>query len=147
MLDINLTELQPYAFVLLGIILLLVAIFKKSGKANLKSSGLKTEGIIHGLGYSNAPNSDTTPNIKDKVTVRFTTNKKEWITVDIDQKFAVYFSNQYKEGQKVDVYYDPENPSDFFVDTKQSETIGRQLFAVVGLAFCVVGAFQLFLRK
>jgi hypothetical protein len=50
--DINFDELQPYAFVLLGLILLLVGVFKKSAKSGLKNSGLKTEGIIYALGYS-----------------------------------------------------------------------------------------------
>jgi hypothetical protein len=141
--DFNFNELQPYLFVLIGVILLLTAVFR-STKSNLKNSGVKTEGIIYLLGYFNNAGSGTPSNVKDKITVRFTTNKKEWITGDIEQKFAVFFTKQYKEGETVDIYYDPDNPSNFFVDTKQSETIGRLLFVVVGLAFCAIGIFQLF---
>lgn len=82
-------------------------------------------------------------NIKDKVIVRFVTQNKEWITGDINQEFAAFFTGQYKEGQSVDVYYDPEKPSDFFVDTKQSETVSRVIFAAVGLSFSIIGLYQL----
>lgn len=54
------------------------------------------------------------------------------------------FEILYKQGQALDVYYDPENPVDFFVDTKQSEKVSKALLAIVGVAFCAVGFLQLF---
>lgn len=144
MSDFDFSKLQPLIFTLLGVIVLLIAIFKRT-KSNLKTIGLRTEGIVYTLGCSN--NSDDSSNIKDKITVRFVTNKKEWITGNIKQDFAVYFTKQYKEGETVDVYYDPANPSNFYVDTKQSEITGRILFAIIGLIFCAIGLYQLFLKK
>lgn len=144
MSDLNFSEVQPLIFILLGVTLLLIAIFKRSSSSNLRTLGNKTEGIVYTTGYSNDPRYDNSSNIKDKITVRFVTNKNEWITGDVKQGFAIYFTKQYKDGQTLDIYYDPERPSNFFVDTKQSETIGRIVFVVVGLIFCVVGLFQLF---
>jgi hypothetical protein len=53
------------------------------------------------------------------------------------------FTGQYKEGESVEVHYDPKNPSDFFVYTKQSETLSRVIFALVGLGFSIIGLYQL----
>jgi hypothetical protein len=143
--DFDLNTLQPFIFILVGIVLLLMAVLKKATKANLKQSGLKTEGIVYGLERqtdSTSPISDSS-NVKDKVIVRFVTNNEEWITGDIKQEFAAFFTGQYKEGQKLDVYYDPKNPSDLFVDTKQCEIIGKILFVIVGLASCLIGLYKL----
>jgi hypothetical protein len=37
----------------------------------------------------------------DKVTVGFVTKSKEWVTADIEQAFATFFTGQYKPGEKV----------------------------------------------
>ena len=80
----------------------------------------------------------------DKVTVRFVTKNKEWITGNLKQEFAIFFTGQYKIGESVEVYYDPKNPSDFFVDTKQSGKTGRLLLAAIGVIFFLIGVYQLF---
>jgi len=45
---------------------------------------------------------------------------------DLRQDFAIYFTNQYKVGDKVSVYYDIKNPENFLVDTKQSSEKANQ---------------------
>jgi hypothetical protein len=137
--ELDFKEFQPYLFIIGGLSLIVIALLKKASKSHLKQSGLKAEGIVFAL----EGNGD---NVKDKVTVRFVTEDKEWITGDINQEFASFFTGQYKKGQSVDVYYDPKNPSHFFVDTKQSETISRVVFAVVGLGFSLIGLYQLLIR-
>jgi hypothetical protein len=146
MSDFNLSEIQPYIFILIGLTLLLIAIFKKSSNARLKKSGLKAEGVIYAKGGASKSNSDESLNIQDKITVRFLTNNDEWITADVNQDFASFFTAQYKEGEPVNIYYDPKNPSNFFVDTKQSEPGGKILFIIGGLIFCGVGIFQFFVN-
>ncbi len=77
--DFDAITLQPYIFILVGIALMLIAIFKKPAKSRLKKSGLKTEGIIYALGAKpdNTSSISDYVNIKDKVTVRFVTKNKE----------------------------------------------------------------------
>jgi len=141
-----LTQFEPYFFLLIGLATLLYSILKKTNRSSLKDSGEKSEGIVYELGQ--APNYTTDynrpSNVKDKVTIRFVTKKDEWITADINQPFALFFTGQYKPGKKVDVYYDRENPSTFFVDTKQSETLARVLVALIGLIFCSVSLYMLY---
>ncbi|HZF64052.1 MAG TPA: DUF3592 domain-containing protein, partial [Chitinophagaceae bacterium] len=81
--------------------------------------------------------------IIDKVTIRFLTLDKQWITGDLKQEFAAFFTNQYKAGDAVEVYYDPKQPSHFFVDTKQSRRTARIIFACVGIVLFAAGLYQL----
>src|SRR5690242_19495953 len=101
MADFNLNEIKPYIFILIGLTLLLIRIFKKTSNASLKKSGLKTEGIIYAKGRASKPNSDDSLNIEGKITVRFITNNNEWITADTKQELASFFTGQYKEGEAV----------------------------------------------
>ncbi|HEY0752010.1 MAG TPA: DUF3592 domain-containing protein [Chitinophagaceae bacterium] len=143
--DFNIKELQPYIFILIGLGSTLLAIFKKSTTGNLKSTGQKTEGIVYALGQNLDTNTSYTQNfnIKNKVTVRFLTMDKQWITGDLKQEFAAFFTKQYKEGERVEVYYDPEKPTNFFVDTKQSEKAARIIVATVGIVLVSAGLYQL----
>ena len=62
--DFTLKELQPYIFLLIGLGSVLLAIFKKSDKANLKETGQKAEGVRarashrHGRGGVSAVEED-----------------------------------------------------------------------------------------
>jgi hypothetical protein len=143
--DFNLIELQPYLFLLIGLGGVLLAIFKKSGKANLKDTGEKAEGIIYALGQDSNDHSSfaQNSNIKDKVTIRFLTADKRWVTGDLKQEFAAFFTRQYKEAETVNVYYDPKEPSNFFVDSKQSEKPARIIFAAIGVVLVSLGLYEL----
>ncbi len=57
----------------------------------------------------------------------------------------MFYYRQYKVGDKVKVYYDKNNPSNFYVETKQSEMIGRLMFAAIGLGFFLVGLYGIFI--
>ncbi len=80
----------------------------------------------------------------NKVTVRFVTKEQEWITGEMKQEFAIFFTGQYKAGETVDVYYDPAKPSNFFIETGQSENKARLFIAAIGMIFCLIGLYQLF---
>ena len=138
--ELNLRELQPYIFLLFGLASILFAVFSKSEKAKLKENGVKAEGIIYALGQSFAGST----NVKNKVTIRFVTSDSQWITGDLDQDFATFFTGQYKEGDAIEVFYDAKDPSTFFVDTKQSEKISRMVFCIIGIALSGYGLYQLF---
>ena len=143
--DFNWKEFQPYILLLIGLISLSIASFKKSLKANLKKTGQKAEGIIFAQEHATNDQSSFTEysNIKDKISVRFLTLDNQWITGVINQEFASFTTNQYKDGEVVDVYYDQSNPKRFYVDTKQSEEKARLIFAAVGIIFSGIGLYQI----
>ena len=145
--DLNLKQFEPYIFILIGIGAILFSLLKKTKLSALKNSGEKVEGVVYELGQAPGYNTNydlPINNVKDKVTIRFLTKEKKWITGDIKQPFALMFTGQYTAGQKVDVYYDREDPSKFFVETKQSENLARIFVAGVGLIFCSVGLYMLY---
>lgn len=141
MLELYLKELLPFFPLAMGALCILAALFKKSPTASLRQTGLRTEGIIYAMS-TRALGSDTSY-VMDKITVRFVTREGRWVTGDINQEFASFYTNQYKLGEKVEVFYDPQHPSSFFVKTKQSEERWRMLFLVIGLVFCAVGTIML----
>jgi len=138
-------NLQPYIFLFGGIMGTLLSMFWTTNNKNLKKTGLKTEGIIFDFGgdSDSFSNSSAESNIKDKVKIRFVTAKQEWITGYIKQDFAVFFTGQYKTGQKIDIYYDQDNPNNYFVDTGQPELIARIIIGCAGVTFIGVGLFKI----
>jgi len=124
---------------------MIIPLFYKPKTESLEKTGERCEGIIFKLGYSNSLGSDAGGSVvKDKITVRFVTNKKEWITEDLNIDFMIAYTGQYKEGEKVEVIYNPENPSEFTIETKQSQTTGKLVCFFVGIIFVGVGIYELF---
>lgn len=146
MFDLSSAQVDSLIFFLIGLVFLIIALFMKDRLRDLKKTGIKTEGIVFKTEkqerYFN--NSDRAIYINDKITIRFTTEKGEWITGEIKQPFAFYFSGQYKAGEKVVVYYDDKSPSDFYVSSGQSATMARIVFALAGLIFVIVGVYKFF---
>ena len=59
------------------------------------------------------------------------------------QGFQFFYTGQYKDGEKVKVFYNKEDPYHFYVDSKQSEMFGRIIGAVIGLVIIIIGLYQL----
>lgn len=125
-------------------IALLYALLKKATKVELKKTGIQVEGIVYKQDYqpNNYITSINEPLINNKIFIRFLTLKQEWITAPIDQEFATYYFEQYKDGERVCVYYDKTNPSNFYISTKQSELGGRLFIACFGLLFILIGLYK-----
>ena len=142
-------EYQPYIFLLIGIALIVYSCFHKSTTGKLKETGIPVEGIIYEQSSGNDSSGmfGNSSNLKNKITVRFVTQDQDqlWITGVMNQDFAGFYTGQYKEGETVKVYYDKDNPTNFYVDTKQSETLGRIVFGLSGLAFIILGLYKLFM--
>jgi hypothetical protein len=137
--------ITPYIFMIIGLVAIVLPFFPSTDKrSSLKESGEKAEGVIfrvEGRQGGPAVGAGTRGPI---VQVRFVTRSKEWITGTVEQKYQVSFSGQYKEGDPVDIYYDPSDPKVFILDTKQSTMVGKLMFTVVGLVFIGIGVFKLF---
>lgn len=142
--SINIQTTLPYLFSIIGGILIIYPIIKSHPRRELYTKGIKAEGIIFDLGIQEQSKDITTIiNLQNKVTVRFLTEKKEWITADIKNDFAVFYTSQYKIGEKISVRYNPENPSDFVVETKQIIANAKLLFIGIGLIFLLFGLVQI----
>lgn len=126
---------KPYYLFAGGIILIYGALFFKSKKNGLVEAGVETEGIVF--------SQDGVLDISRSTTVRFVTENMEWITGKIDQDFQLSYISQYKNGDKVKVYYDKNNPYDFYITTKQNHQKGRIWIAIVGLAVIGFGMYLL----
>ena len=143
--SLHLGQYQPYIVLAFGIVLMLVSLFYQSKPKLMEKTGERCEGIIFQLGYSNSLGPDMTgSNLKDKVTVRFVTKNKEWITQDLHSDFMTFYTGQYKEGDKVVVIYNPENPSEFMAETKQSPRTARLVFVFAGLVLVGIGIYEIF---
>ncbi len=134
-------EYQPYIFLAIGLIALSLSVFWESSKSKLKQTGIPVDGTVLEQGFDNSFNSSSFT--KDKIAIRFVTQTGEWITGVIKQDFQVFYNRQYKNGDTVKVFYDKANPSNFYVDTKQSELTGRLVFGLVGLIFILFGLYKL----
>jgi len=130
--------LQAAIFFFMGIICLAVAAFT-SGNKLLKQKGIHVDGIIYSVDGGSTVNVS---NVKDKIVVRFLTEKQVWITGPLRGGFLIFYSGQYKLGEQVKVVYDPENPANFILETEQPELLGRVVFLVVGIILGTVGVYQ-----
>ena len=136
--------LQAAIFCLIGVACIVIAIFFTSGNKKLKDTGLVADGIIYSLQQKSGlfGSNDFDSNVKDKITVRFLTKDDVWITEQLKTSFQISFTGQYKEGQPVKVIYNPDKPSEFMIESRQSGKIGRLIFGLIGLVFLIIGVYQ-----
>ncbi len=139
-------EYQPYIFVVLGLIALIFSFFWATSNSKLKQTGISVDGIVFKQDFDDRFNQsldNSSSYTKDKITIRFVTQTGEWITGVLRQDFGLFYTGQYTDGDTVKVYYDKSNPSNFYIDTKQSEFVGRLIVALVGLVFLIIGLYKL----
>src|ERR1700733_12908588 len=130
--SLNLEHFHPYLLIIIGIISIIASLLRKSKPDNLEKIGERCEGIIFKLGYKNTSGSPLNDSmVKNKITVRFVTGKLQWITEDLNTDYLIAYTGQYKEGDKVVVIYNPDKPTEFTIETKQSQTFGSLVFIFV----------------
>jgi len=140
----DLPSLAPYIFILIGIAMITVPFLSKPTAERLKNIGERCEGIIFELGYKGRSGPMSNDSImKDKITIRFVTLEQEWITEDLNTDFIPLYYNQFKEGDKVMVVYDPKNPKDFTIETKANPKQFKFILSIAGVVFVGVGVYKL----
>jgi hypothetical protein len=72
--------------------------------------------------------------------VRFLTDKQVWIT----QELSIGYNPPKKEGTKVEVIYDPEEPTDVEINSRFQLEILPRLLVCMGVLFLVLGFLELF---
>jgi hypothetical protein len=70
--------------------------------------------------------------------VRFLTDKQEWIT----QQLSIGYSPAMEEGIKLQVIYDPENPTNVEINSTIQLKILPWLFVVLGIGGLVFGTLE-----
>ncbi len=146
--QIDLTEYIPYFLLAIGLTLIAFACFFVSKNSKLKENGVLVDGIVFQQGRDNVSNLSSgdfdNNNVNDMVIIRFVTKEQEWITAPINQDFKIFFTGQYKDGETVKVFYNPTKPSEFYVDTKQSELATRIIGGVTGLCMIIISLYMFF---
>ena len=135
-------EYQTYIYLIIGLAVILFSLLGKTAKSKLKDTGIPVEGIV--FTQSNGTASKERYGFSKEITIRFVTKTGEWITGVMKQDFIVFYPGQYKGGDTVKLYYDKDNPSDFYVETKQLEPVGRLITGFVGVALLLTGLYRLF---
>lgn len=142
------TEYIPYLLLLAGSILIAVAFLYDPPVNVLTKTGILTEGVVFSKEYDGHIERPTVYPLEytvySKLTIRFTTKDQEWITADRSPEFSNHYSGQFKEGDRVQLYYEEQNPRNFYVVAKQSITLKRILGALIGVGLLTVGIFRLF---
>jgi hypothetical protein len=94
----------------------------------LSEIGEKSEGIV--FDSEKSKNSDS--NLQYPI-IRFQTRKNEWITKAVDSGIS---TSTYKQGDKINVIYNPDKPEEFMIESKGQILISKGLlFAGVGSLF------------
>jgi hypothetical protein len=110
-----------------GLTILLIGIYKNTQLVQLRKTGIRVEGIIFQVINSGGGDSYFP-------VVRFTTNANDTVT----QKYKISTNWwSYKEGQNVQVIYDPINPGNFIIDDGLGKTVGPG-FVWGGIALIII---------
>ena len=148
MLETISNKLFALLFFVGGIVSLIYYLIERKKQKNntIKETGVLTEGIISNLEKSPSSNNSFENNnleVMDKVTINFKTKKNESITTELKQNLAIFYTGQYKIGEKIELYYNPTNPKQIYVETKQSESNSSLLIIGVSFVLILIGLFLL----
>lgn len=122
------------SFIVVGTGILFIRRYK-----NISSNGVEAEGIIYDFSSTPITNSITSNVTKTFPTVKFLTEKNEWIT----EKASVSFiSGSYKKGQKITVVYLVDNPTVFFIKSSQTKFVLTTMI-IIGSLLLLYGVYTL----
>lgn len=122
-------------FALAGVFFIIFGFYKGRQIHDLFTKGIKAEGVVFSIEkpYDNFISISDSNDFNNSSTnsypvIRYVTQDKEWIT----QKYAMGSNPcMYNEGDKVTVYYDPNETSTFVIDSKLTR-LAQPLLTIVG---------------
>ena len=134
-----------------GVVFILVALLTNVVRRIFITKGVVVQGFVFAVEprtevWVSIGNVDDSMRNRQKVTVRFSTKDKTWITADMDYSFAnlTYRSGRrYKPGDKLLIIYKPENPYDFRIVPKRMGVTEQKMFGIAGIVFIAVGIYFL----
>lgn len=133
-LDIKIEELLGSVFILIaGVSATWYGIYKNRKISKFKSLGLETEGVVFDLIKKDDPEAS------DAWIIRYLTRDNIWIT----KEPSVYFSHfGIKKGDKVQVFYNPNDPNDFVVYNPITNPIFK-IPIIVGILMTASGLYAI----
>ena len=130
--------MQIIAFMVIGLGLIIVYYFQSTRLKKIIENGVEAEGIIFDFKQDQF-NSDIDFRDNSKYPIiRFVTKENKWIT---GQSLIKISSSFFKEGQKVNVTYNSENPTEFILKTKISWNTLLNLFLPLGIGLASYGIY------
>ena len=145
---INILSSLPWSsFFLIIIALILIGVFLRQSSFydKINKNGIEVEGIVFSVDRRmvNSFINNFNASYYYEITVRFLTKENVWVTQKNNSSWIVSYMDQYKEGEKVKVKYDPQDPSNFIVGQKAVAVFGLYTVLIVGLIFFGLGVFQI----
>ena len=118
----------------ISVVLIIISLVSYLNFTKVLKNGTRTEGIICDF---KTTGSDTSSLIKYPI-VRFITTNQEWETHPYKISFL---PGQYKNGEKVTIFYNPESPKEFVIKSSNSYISPIILF-LTGLVILVLSFFH-----
>ncbi len=91
------------------------------------SSGVSVEGIV--FDFTSDMSNDSTGKY---AVIRFVTHDQEWVTQSYNISYPYFIL---KRGQKVDVFYNPDKPTDFLLNLRVDKWISLFILLISILCF------------
>lgn len=125
--------LTPIVFLVIGAVFIYVSVQFKDKRKMLLKNGVETEGVINSFDTSSGINSMSTTS----PIIRFQTKEKKLI----EQKASIAPPKfLLKEGQKVIVIYNPDNPTEYIFKTTSFDFSKMSYVALIfGVVFLLIG--------
>lgn len=122
--------LTPLIFITAACILLVIFFSLRKKRYRLLSTGVPVEGIVFDI--ESSMNNDSPNSRSNYPVIRFVTLKQEWITQTYNISYPEFIL---KKGQKVEIFYNPDKPSDFILNMKIDKWLHLFLLSVSIISF------------
>lgn len=101
-------------YILIAAIAVVIVVSLILKRKKLLAAGIQAEGVVFQLNYVNDISVDTSSGSTGMYypVIRFLTKENEWITQQYD---IGRYPSVYKEGDKVVIFYDPTDPTNFII--------------------------------
>jgi hypothetical protein len=129
--------MEAFVIIIIGITLIYGGVKLRLKIKKLSAEGEIAEGIVYDI-----IESDNIDSRAYYPVIRFLTREQEWITEEYGISAT---SNRFKKGQKVHVFYHPDNPKIFLIKSKSSATASI-LTTAMGIILMIVGAYKLYIE-
>ncbi len=122
----------------LGLVFIIAYFVKSYSVDNLLKNGVEVEGVIFDVEWESTESTFSSSNAQASYpVVRFVTNEGTWITKKSNQSGILI-----KQGQKIKLKYNPENPENFIITSGQFKWTSY-IFLVAGFVSFGFGVYKL----
>ena len=130
-------EVGILTFLAIGLVSIFLFLRISHKMANFNKTGLDAEGVIFEIEWEHNTVGKHSASASYPV-IRFVTNDGLWITKRYHQSGILI-----RQGQKVRVKYNPENPEDFVITSGQFRW-SAYIFLVSGIVALIIAIFKVF---